>query len=111
MVTVYPKNQTKSVTVERLEKDSTAEKSEKEVLVLPQELQVCKVQSTNTNVALPEHRVVFTHTYLEDSLQNKNRSGTFDSLSEFVFVDFDNDVKGDGMKGKLGNEAEIQTYQ
>ena len=111
MVTVYSKNQTKSVTVERLEKDSTAEKSEKEVLVLPQELQVCKVQSTNTNVALLEHRVVFTHTYLEDSFQNKNRSGTSDSLSEFVFVDFDNNVKGDGMKGKLGNEAEVQTYQ
>ena len=107
--TVSPKNQTKSVTV--FEKDSTTEKSEKEVSVSPQELQVCKVQSTKTNVALPEHKVVFTHTYLEDSLQNRNHSGTSDSLSEFVFVDFDNNVKGDSMKGKLGNEGEVQTYQ
>ena len=36
--TVSPKNQTKSVTV--FEKDSTTEKSEKEVSVSPQELQV-----------------------------------------------------------------------
>ena len=109
VVTVSPKNQTKSVTV--FEKDSTAEKSEKEVSVSPQELQVCKVQSTKTNVALLEQKVVFTHTYLEDSLQNKNHSGTSDSLNEIVFVDFDNNVKGDSMKGKLENEGEVQTYQ
>ena len=109
VVTISPKNQTKSVTV--FEKDSTTEKSEKEVSVSPQELQVRKVQLTETNVALPKHEVVFTHTYLEESLQNKNRSATSDSLSEFVFVDFDDNVKGDGMKGKLGNEAKVQPYQ
>ena len=105
VVTISPKNQTKSVTV--FEKDSTTEKSEKEVSVSPQELQVRKVQLTETNVALPKHEVVFTHTYLEESLQNKNRSATSGSLSEFVFVDFDDNVKGDGMKDKLGNEAEV----
>ena len=104
VVTVSPKNQIKSVTV--FEKDSTTEKSEQEVFVSSQELQVRKVQLTETNVALPEHEVVFTHTYFEDSLQNKNGSGASDSLSEFVFVDFD-----DSMKDKQGNEVELQSYQ
>ena len=109
VITVSSKSQTKSVTV--FEKDSTTEKSEKEVSISSQELQVRKVQLTETNVALPEHEVVFTHTYFEDSLQNKNRGGTSDSLSEFVFVDFDDNVKDDSMKGKQGNEADVQTYQ
>ena len=86
-------------------------KTEDVVTISPKNQTKRKVQLTETNVALPKHEVVFTHTYLEESLQNKNRSATSGSLSEFVFVDFDDNVKDDGMKGKLGNEAKVQPYQ